>query len=605
VIRVFGFLFWRSLVNRGRRRFARLREPRYLIATLLGLGWIVYWGSRAFTHGGPGVVVGLGGALSADVREGLAFVGSVFLFLWAALLWLVPSQRAALEFTPAEIHFLFTAPVTRRQIVHYKLIKAQVGILFGALVTAFLWGGRLTTFSGWTRLAGFWLLYALLHLHSLGAGFVRTDLIENGVSGLRRRLVPLAVVLLVGALAYAGLRDAGPTLAAAWRGVFVSPDLDVSAEGARKFLAAVTELGTSGLLGILLWPFSVLPHAVLAQDVRAFASWFGVGLLLLALHYLWVVRSDTAFEEASVEAAQRRAARVARAREVGRRGGVVVRTARPFPWKLAPTGSPEVAILWKNLIGVTRVVPVRGLIALVAIVLVMIGWTVGMNDSRGTMGIVIGLLLPQLALFFAFLGPLFVRNDLREDVFRLDALKTIPVAGHAIVWGEILGPSLVLALLEVAAIAAGLAVLVASGATTIGPLEPEWWLAIGVAAALVLPALSLASVALQNALVLMFPAWVSLGNSRARGFEASGQRILTLAGTIVFLGVVALPAAIAGGILSWLLSGPWGAWCLVPGALLASLWIVAEIALACRALGKLYDKLDPSSAGIEPREVAG
>jgi hypothetical protein len=601
LIRIFGFLFWRSLVNRAKRRVARLREPRYLVPSLLGLGWIVYWGSRAFRHGGPGVFF-TGGAMDDVIRQGIAFLGSVFLFVWTALLWLVPSQRAALEFSQPEIHFLFTAPVTRRQIVHYKLLKAQFGILFGALVTAFLWGARLATFEGWARLAGFWLLYALLHLHALGAGFVRTDLIEHGVSGLRRRLVPLALVLVFVAGLAIGLRDAWPALVAGWQGMFAGNDGDLTTAGVRGFLTVLTRLGTTGVLGFMLWPFSVMPHAVMARDAAAFAAWFAAGIALLVLHYVWVVRSDTAFEEASVEAAQRRASRIQRRRESIARGGVPLRAARPFPWKLSSSGRPEIALAWKNLIGMTRVVPVRALIAMSSILIAMIAWTVGLNDSGGTMGVIIGLLLAQLAVFFAMLGPLFVRNDLREDVFRLDALKTIPIPGHAVVWGEILAPTAVLATLELAALGIGLGTLVASGARDLGPMPQPWWIATGVAAMLVLPALTLASVALQNALVLMFPAWVSVGNSRARGFEASGQRLLTLFGTFVFLAFVALPAAIAGGILSWLLAGPWGAFALVPGALLCAGWIVVEIALGCRALGKLYDKLDPSTAGIEPRE---
>jgi hypothetical protein len=606
VIGIFWFLFSRSLVNRMRRRIARLREPRYVLPFLLGIGWIVYWGSRAFGNGGMVRVMSPGGgAMGEEARAAIALAGTLFLFAWTALLWLIPTKRAALEFTPAEIHFLFTAPITRRQIVHYKLIKAQIGILFGAFVTAFLWG-RMWSIGGWRRLAGFWLLYALLHLHALGAGFVRTGLIEQGVSGLRRRVVPIALLLVFVALAVVGLRAAWPSLVVAWNGMWVGPpgDPDLSTSGAREFLRIVVTLGTTGVLGALLWPFSIMPHAVLAPDLPTFALWFGVGVLVLVLHYFWVVSAETAFEEASVEAAQKRAARVAWAREVRRRGGAVVKKARPFFWRLAPRGRPEVAIVWKNLVSMTRVVPVRAMIALVSIVFAMIAWTVGLSESRATLGVVIGLLLPQLALFFAVLGPLFVRNDLREDVFRLDALKTIPVAGHAIVWGEILAPTLVLATLEVVAIVAGMIVLAMSGTSAIGTFTRAWWISIGVSAALVLPALSLASVALQNALVLLFPAWVSVGNSRARGFEASGQRLLTLFGTVVFLSLIGLPAAVAGGVLSWLLLAPLGALCLVPGALVASAWIVVEIAIACRALGKLFDKLDPSSAGIEPREAS-
>ena len=54
----------------------------------------------------------------------------------------------------------------------------------------------------------------------------------------------------------------------------------------------------------------------------------------------------------------------------------------------------------------------------------------------------------------------FVRNDLREDLFRIDAIKTMPLAGHAIVWGEILGAWTALALIEVVALLIGAIALV-------------------------------------------------------------------------------------------------------------------------------------------------
>jgi hypothetical protein len=100
----------------------------------------------------------------------------------------------------------------------------------------------------------------------------------------------------------------------------------------------------------------------------------------------------------------------------------------------------------------------------------------------------------------------------------------------------------------------------------------------------------------------MFPAWVALGNTRARGFEASGQRILTLFGTLFALCVVALPAAASGGTLAWLLSPRIGPACLPIGAAVAAAWMVAEVWFACRLLGGLVDRLDPSTAGIEAED---
>ncbi|MEO6463279.1 MAG: hypothetical protein ABIP29_09405, partial [Candidatus Eisenbacteria bacterium] len=534
-------------------------------------------------------------------------LGGVLLFLWTAFLWLVPAQDAALDFTPAEIHFFFPAPVARRQLVHYKLMRAQIGILFGALITSFFWGGGLFHPDGPARLAGFWLLYATLHLHTLGAAFVRTNLIAHGVIGLRRRLVPLLFLgLVLGALAV-GLARAWPELTVA-ASHLAGPDGDWTRSGLAQFIASVGKVGSSGVLGAVLAPYTVFPHVVLAQGAAEFARWFAWGVAILLFHYLWVVRSETAFEEASVEAAQRKAARVRSSHDSVRRGGSLPLKANTFPWQLSPTGRPATAILWKNLISLVRITPVRALIVLGAFMLAALAWTTGMNEGGPVPWILVAaMLLVLVALFSALFGPMFVRNDLREDLYHVDAVKTFPLRGEAIVWGELLAPWLVLAFLQTFLLVVAMGSLIFSGTTSLARLGFEdvpavgWVLATFLAALLLLPTLTLAQVALQNAIVLVFPAWVALGNSRARGFEASGQRMLTLFGSAAVLAVGTLPAVVTGGVVTWLLTEALGATSLVLGAVVATAWMVAEVAVVARYLGGVLDRLDPSTAGIEAR----
>jgi hypothetical protein len=544
-------------------------------------------------------------AFSGDgVRDALALFGALLLFAWTVILWLVPTGKVALEFTPAEIHFLFPAPVTRREIVHYKLFRAQVGILFGALITSFFWGRGLLHVDGMARLAGFWLLYATLHLHTLGAGFMRTDLIEQGVPGLRRRLVPLAVLTLFLLGAVIGGGQAWPTLSAAAAGI-TGDDGKFTREGLVAFFVAVGRVGTSGFLGAFLAPFAVFPHIVLAHGAGEFARWFAWGVAILLLHYLWVIRSDTAFEEASVEAAQKRASRVSATRESSRRGGRLPGSVRPFPWRLAPTGRPGVAIVWKNLVSLSRVKPLRALFVAGAFMAAVFGWTVNQSDGGAPWALIIAVLLVFLALFAALFGPIFVRNDLREDLFHVDAVKTFPLSGRGVVRGELLAPWLVLAGLQVLVLSGALAAFASAGVGSLRQLGVEeppefaWCLAGYGGALIVLPAVTLAQIALQNALVLVFPAWFALGNGRARGFEASGQRMLTLFGSAAVLGVCTLPALLSGGVAAWLLAGPIGAAAPVVGAVIAAAWIYAEVALATSYLGRVLDRLDPSNAGIE------
>jgi hypothetical protein len=187
----------------------------------------------------------------------------------------------------------------------------------------------------------------------------------------------------------------------------------------------------------------------------------------------------------------------------------------------------------------------------------------------------------------------------------------------------VLGAWIVLALIQLASILLAGFGLAMSGATRV----EEWtvsWIFGGLACALVvLPAFTLVAVALQNALVVLFPAWVQLGNSRARGFEASGQRILTLFGTLFTLTLVALPAVASGGVLAWVLAGALGPLCLLPagvvaaggvgrvllplclfpGGAVAAGWMVLEVVVGCRLLGRALDRIDPSTAGIEAQEA--
>ncbi|MEP7028600.1 MAG: hypothetical protein ABI960_08385, partial [Candidatus Eisenbacteria bacterium] len=493
------------------------------------------------------------------------------------------------------------APITRRQLVQYKLLQAQIAILFGALISAFFAGARLNEPSGWARLLAIWLFFAIGHQHGIGAAFVRTDLIEAGWSAVRRRLVSIVVVLTVVFAVVASAQEAWFALARA-AGSWIGPDWETSSKGFGAVSQALAHAGSSGLAGIMLWPFLALPRLLLANTPAEFLRYGGIGAVILLLHYLWVLRADTSFEEASLELSQKVAARRAARLESVQRGGRLARRAGGFPWKLSPTGRPEVALIWKNLVNLSRVTPLRALFALAAFLFAMLTWTIQMAHAREGLWLLAALLAAQVAAFTSVFGPVFLRNDLREDLFRIDAIKTMPIAGHAVVWAEIIGSWVVLAALQWAMILVGMFALVMSAASSVGEVSAPWLFASGAAAIFVLPSLTLVAVALQNALVVIFPAWVQVGSQRGRGFEASGTRILTLFGTLFALGVVALPAAASGGVAAWLLSRWLGPACLIVGAGIAAAWMLVEVAFACRLLGGVLDRLDPSTAGIEAQK---
>ena len=66
--------------------------------------------------------------------------GAVLLWIGVVLVWLWPFPSQPWTFQPAEVQFFFTAPVTRRRLLNYKLLRSQLGVLFTVLMIAIFSG---------------------------------------------------------------------------------------------------------------------------------------------------------------------------------------------------------------------------------------------------------------------------------------------------------------------------------------------------------------------------------------------------------------------------------------------------------------------------------
>jgi len=173
------YLQFHSIKNRLLTRIKRLKQPKYLVGGIVGLVYFYWYFFRFFF----GVRVGRGGFVMAASPENLALyesLGALVLLTLVLLAWLIPHQRAALAFTEAEVAFLFPAPISRRGLIHFKLLRSQTAILFTTLLLT-LMTNRFGSHS-WIRGAGWWLILSTLNLHFLGSSFARTMLLERGIS---------------------------------------------------------------------------------------------------------------------------------------------------------------------------------------------------------------------------------------------------------------------------------------------------------------------------------------------------------------------------------------------------------------------------------------
>lgn len=565
--RVSSLLFIAGIRNRVRRQIQRMRQPKYLIATLVGAFyfWSVF-GRRLRFSGIPSQMA------MQSLRLVEAVVVAIALMTIAGA-WLFGSDRAEITFTEAEVQFLFPAPMTRRKLLMYRLSKGFVRTFLGVVVITVFSVGSLTGHPVLFLLGG-WVALSTMMLHLTGAALTRASLVEAGRSGLKRRLGTLAVFLaVVSALVWWALRAPKPPAPQQW-----------TLEGIATWLDA---LMTTPPLAWVLYPVRAPIQLALATSFRGFLSALPAALLVAAIHYAWVISSNVSFEEASVEAAERRA-RVAEARRAGRGRAVAVGKRRRVPFHLSATGRPEVALIWKNLIAAMRVSVPRMLmfffVAGATIAVTMVGRMGLPTAIAGACAVVAGLL--------TFLGPNAMRIDLRHDLPQIDILRSLPMSGRQVMLAELLGPGLVIAVLQWVLIIA--AVVFTSGETIARwpQLDLPRRAAAAFSVALLAPAFSFANLLVQNAGVLLFPSWVTVDPAASRGIEALGQRLLTLVGTMVVLFVAVLPAAVFGVAVWFVLRNAFGFFAVPCASLAVSAVIAVEFYLAVGLLGKLFDRFD-------------
>ena len=561
------FLLGRTARNRIVRQIAHVRNPRYAIALLAGIAYLFVLTRNS--RGGPAP-----GSVGFAWAQSFVVFGLVLIIAWA---WIYANDRRALAFTPAEVAFLFPAPVSRRTLIHFKLARAQLLVLLNTVIwTVIIHLGR-TDSPAWMRVISVWLILTTLHLHRLGAAFTRSIVLQRGHG--TRRVVTIALVAVSAAVIGAALLQVIPALSAgAGSGI----------EGIGARLMTALELP---LPRLVLTPFRLMAGPLGAASVAEWLRALGPAVGIAALHYVWVIRSDAAFEEAAADASLARA-RELELRRAGRRPPPAARNYSPPITALAPAGRPEVAILWKNIAMVLRRRRVR---VLVTAFLAAATAALAVGDVAPRVTHTVGVLLLTWGGLLAALGPQWVRNDLRSDLLSLELLRSFPLRPEALVRAEAASSALIVTLAQF--------VLLSIGAlaywSSVGIRHGERLMALAVALAILIPALNFMGLLLMNGAALMYPAWVNTSRSRLGGVDTLGQNMLTAVAYLLALGVACLIPVVIGSLAMLGASEIVRGWAVVVGAAAAAALLVAEAWIVSGWFGRVFARLDPSSAGIE------
>jgi ABC-2 type transport system permease protein len=567
--RAFAYLIRATMRNRTAERLRRVRHPRYLLGAAIGLAYIWYFLVR----------------YSGEADNPFAFLltpqGHVFttvaFFAVALTAWVVGGDRTALAFSRAEVHFLFPAPLSRRALVAYKLVRAQLAILVNvALWTLMLRRG--TDLPVLVRLLSLWLIFTTMNLHRLGAALVRSSLVEHRQHGYSRHRVALMIF--------------GAMVAAVGVSLIAHYPLLAAASGPREFLLALFEAFTTPPASVALWPFTAVLAPLYAATTADWLAALPPVLLVFGVHFAWVMRAHAGFEEAALAASEERARLIEawRKRQWDTRHAKDIAKVRGFP--MPRRGPAAVAVVWKNLLCLRRTFQLSGLIVILLPAFpAMVLFGIDYDGERGFMvaQAVAGAMV-AIAGFLALLGPRIVRNDLRQDMANIVALKALPMRGHTIVAAEVLSSAVPIVIVQYVLLCVAAA---AALAAPWGFATPSFVAAVLAGALPTLLAFNVASVTVQNAAPVLFPAWTKLGPTAPTGIDALGQNIISVGLILLMLGLMLIPAGALGVTAGALLSG-YPAVAVGAGLLVGSAVLSAEAYMAMRYFGSVLERTEPA-----------
>jgi ABC-2 type transport system permease protein len=562
---VFAFLTTTSIRNRFRSQAKQLRNPRYSIALIFGIAYIWFFLFRRQGGERPNIFG------SADVH----LVASVGLFILFMRWWLFGNDRSALAFTPAEIQFLFPAPVSRKALIQFKLLRGQIAIIFNAILWVLIFRRGGTELPAVLRGVSIWALFTIFMLHRLGATIVRASTAEHGKAGAKRNIVAL---VLFGAVAAALL----------WTAVTGYPAVR-AASGFGQVMDAITSLLRQPIPNALLAPFRALLAPTFAHSVRDWAPKMGIVLILVAAHYVWVLRTELAFEDAAVEASAARAKRI-EALKARRAGHVKPVRAGNRTWiPLAATGHPAMAIVWKNMLALSRTSGTSVAMVTFTVSIAVIAMVISAGGRTG-FGAVIGFFALAMTAFSMLIGSRFVRIDLRQDLIHLRLLRTYPIDGSALVAAEVAGSTLVLTAIQMGLLIFAHLMLLSSPEIELDT-SFRWLILAG--APLILLVFNAVNVTIQNGAALLFPAWVKLGTAKSGGVEVLGQSILTMVASIVVLGLALIPPLLGAGGAYVAITMLFDDTVILPiaaGVGIGIIVLAAEVAMAMMMLGEVFER---------------
>lgn len=500
-----------------RAQFRKLRRPLHWIYMIVGLGAFSFWFLFVFLTGL------LQRSSTPRDPELLAFGAQSMMLLLTVMTVVGAFNHRGLYLPKEEIELCFSAPVTRSELIRYRLFvnmlrSVLVGIVFGLLSAMRM------------PLAGAAFLGTLVTIATLAVIGQATAILlggaENRIARTAQRL-PLKLVAVLLAVLLAGTVGFLTVGDERFLGDFFGPLPEAS--------SPLLRVARWPLVHALLYPFTPWARAITAPDVATFLPWFVACVAIWFVAFEATARLRIDFRELSLATAADVAERLNRARRGWIGASSSKATAQSLGWRVpwAFGRGAFGAVAWLKLGQIVR--KARGTMATSAVIVLVVTllFTKALDQDTFEHAFLGAVLLATLGTLYLCMG---LRFDFRADLDLMSSIKTWPLAPWRVFLATILPEvALVSVLLWIA--------IVARGALTDG-LVPELLCVL-----LVQPLVTYAWVAVDNAVFLFSPLRYTPGQESALQHMGRSVYLLLLRGLV--FGTVAIVAAIPVGLFAW------------------------------------------------------
>lgn len=511
-LRSLALLKLRGSVRRQLRKVKSVSGCLYaVVGAVLGFGWVLSLvvGRQAFRGEEP----------NPETLQVWAQFGLGIFFLLSAI---SAASVRGVYLPKQDIERLFSSPVSRADLVRYRMIIDMGRTLFGAIVLALLTFHRMPNpiFGFFGAVTAVLTLGIVRQAFSLILGSAESRigafLRFRSLTGVRVILGIAVWVLIMAVLLGGRFTDK------------LFGGMDAFARG--------EEWLTSSVGQTLLWPFQPWARAMCATSLGEFSLWAGVCVSLGLILFEVTARLPIDYREHSLETSEAISKRISQVRKGGLFTGGRA-SQRTAGWRLPNVfgRGPMAAIAWVKFISIVRKARGTLLIGVLIVTLVTVGVSFLLRDASdedAPLEIVMASSGLICLLGITYLGGA-LRFDFRSDLDRMVQIKSWPIPNKRIFIGTLLPQVLLISVLLTIAI---LVRVVALGMFRVEVLLIP----------LALPFLAFAWLAVDNAVYLFAPVRFVPGQEGSLHHTGRAIVLLTLRVALiaVALGVVGGMAAV-------------------------------------------------------------